>query len=165
MKAVTDLIVNYEVCCRSVAKSRPTLRDPMDCSTPGLPARHQHQIITFHTLNMDHVICQLYLNKAGGGMKTNNRIKLTLLCFYVLHILSRECVFIPTGTFAILENASKGCGPWSALGTGRVSVVSLTLPTWSHPSGLCQQLQKSQNSPQWGPTVRQLCLQMTGRAM
>lgn len=29
-------------------------------------------------------------------------------------------------------------------------VLSLTLPTWLHPSGFCQQLQKCQNSPQWG---------------
>ena len=28
-------------CCRSVAESRPTLCDPMDCSTPGLPVHHQ----------------------------------------------------------------------------------------------------------------------------
>ena len=27
-------------CCCSVAKSRPTLFDPMDCSTPGLPVPH-----------------------------------------------------------------------------------------------------------------------------
>ena len=25
----------------SVAQSCPTLRDPVDCSTPGLPVRHQ----------------------------------------------------------------------------------------------------------------------------
>ena len=28
-------------CCWSVAQSRPTLCDPMDCSTPGLPVHHQ----------------------------------------------------------------------------------------------------------------------------
>ena len=28
-------------CCSSVAKSCPTLCDPMDCSTPGLPVHHQ----------------------------------------------------------------------------------------------------------------------------
>ena len=27
-------------CCRSVAKSCPTLCEPMDCSTPGLPVLH-----------------------------------------------------------------------------------------------------------------------------
>ena len=26
-----------QCCCCLVAKSRPTLRDPMDCSTPGFP--------------------------------------------------------------------------------------------------------------------------------
>ena len=29
------------VCCFSVAQSCPTLCDPMDCSTPGLPLHHQ----------------------------------------------------------------------------------------------------------------------------
>ena len=29
------------VCCCSVAQSCPTLWDPMDCSTPGLPVHHQ----------------------------------------------------------------------------------------------------------------------------
>ena len=28
-------------CCCSVAQSYPTLCDPMDCSTPGLPVHHQ----------------------------------------------------------------------------------------------------------------------------
>ena len=28
-------------CCCSVAQSRPTLCDPMDCSTPGFPVAHQ----------------------------------------------------------------------------------------------------------------------------
>ena len=28
-------------CCCSVAKSCPTLGDPMDCSMPGFPAHHQ----------------------------------------------------------------------------------------------------------------------------
>ena len=28
-------------CCCSVAQSCPTLCDPMDCSTPGLPVHHQ----------------------------------------------------------------------------------------------------------------------------
>ena len=32
----------------SVAQSCPTLCDPMDCSTPGLPVRHQHTMFT-HT--------------------------------------------------------------------------------------------------------------------
>ena len=30
-------------CCFSVAKSCPTLRDPMDCSTPGFPVLHYFQ--------------------------------------------------------------------------------------------------------------------------
>ena len=37
------LVTNYSgllLCCCSVAKSRPTLRHPMDCSTPGLPVPH-----------------------------------------------------------------------------------------------------------------------------
>ena len=29
-----------DVCCRSVAKSCPTLCDPMNCSTPGFPVLH-----------------------------------------------------------------------------------------------------------------------------
>ena len=29
------------LCCCSVAQSRPTLCDPMDCSTPGFPVAHQ----------------------------------------------------------------------------------------------------------------------------
>ena len=28
-------------CCCSVAQSCPTVCDPMDCSTPGLPVHHQ----------------------------------------------------------------------------------------------------------------------------
>ena len=34
------LLVEVPVVCCSVAKSRPTLLDPMDCSTPGLPVPH-----------------------------------------------------------------------------------------------------------------------------
>ena len=30
----------WVACCYSVAQSCPTLCDPMDCSTPGLPVRH-----------------------------------------------------------------------------------------------------------------------------
>ena len=30
----------FKVCCCSVAKSCPTLCDPMDCSTPGFPVLH-----------------------------------------------------------------------------------------------------------------------------
>ena len=30
------------VCCCSVAKSCPTLCDPMECSTPGFPVHHQY---------------------------------------------------------------------------------------------------------------------------
>ena len=30
----------YVLCCYSVTQSRPTLSDPMDCSTPGLPVLH-----------------------------------------------------------------------------------------------------------------------------
>ena len=32
--------IETETCC-SVAQLCPTLCDPMDCSTPGLPVRHQ----------------------------------------------------------------------------------------------------------------------------
>ena len=32
---------NHRFCCCSVAQSRPTLGNPMDCSTPGLPVHHQ----------------------------------------------------------------------------------------------------------------------------
>ena len=32
--------VDLLLCCCSVAKSCPTLCDPMDCSTPGLPVLH-----------------------------------------------------------------------------------------------------------------------------
>ena len=35
-----DLKDMREYCC-SVTKLRPTLCDPMDCSTPGLPVHHQ----------------------------------------------------------------------------------------------------------------------------
>ena len=31
----------WAVCCCSVTQSCPTLWDPMDCSTPGLPVHHQ----------------------------------------------------------------------------------------------------------------------------
>ena len=33
-------IIEQWCCCCSVTKSRPTLRNPMDCSTPGLPVPH-----------------------------------------------------------------------------------------------------------------------------
>ena len=33
------LFTNF--CCCSVTQSRPTLCDPMDCSTPGFPVHHQ----------------------------------------------------------------------------------------------------------------------------
>ena len=34
------LLYNTSCCCCSVAQSCPTLCDPMDCSTPGLPIPH-----------------------------------------------------------------------------------------------------------------------------
>ena len=38
-KAQGNVILNCDIsrCCCSVAQSSPTLCDPMDCSTPGLP--------------------------------------------------------------------------------------------------------------------------------
>ena len=35
------LLIDTSVQFSSVAQSRPTLRDPMNCSTPGLPVHHQ----------------------------------------------------------------------------------------------------------------------------
>ena len=32
--------LGWPICCWSVAKSRPTLCDPMDCSTPSFPVLH-----------------------------------------------------------------------------------------------------------------------------
>ena len=32
--------ITHILCCCSVSQSCPTLRDPMDCSTPGLPVPH-----------------------------------------------------------------------------------------------------------------------------
>ena len=40
-KAKLELEVQEICCCCLVAKSCPTLCNPMDCSTPGLPAHHQ----------------------------------------------------------------------------------------------------------------------------
>ena len=39
-------------CCHSVTKSSPTLRDPMDCSTPGFPILHY-----FPEFGQTHVHC------------------------------------------------------------------------------------------------------------
>ena len=36
-----NILLGRICCCCSVAKSCPTLCDPMDCSTPGLPVHHQ----------------------------------------------------------------------------------------------------------------------------
>ena len=36
-----DTRILHICCCRSVAQSCPTLCNPMDCSTPGLPVHHQ----------------------------------------------------------------------------------------------------------------------------
>jgi len=33
-------LIPFHCCCCSVAQSRPTLCDPMDCSTPGFPVLH-----------------------------------------------------------------------------------------------------------------------------
>ena len=41
MKQVRFPIVQFSVQFNSVAQSCPTLCDPMDCSTPGLPVHHQ----------------------------------------------------------------------------------------------------------------------------
>lgn len=109
-------------------------------------------------LHVNHVSIKL-------GDKKNNRIKLILfmlLCF--THILNCKCAFILTGTFAIWENTSKAAAPGPPLYLAGVGclVLSLTLPTWLHPSGFCQKLWKRQNSPQWGLDQRQLWSQMTG---
>ena len=37
----THIYIHIFVCIRSVAQSCPTLCDPMNCSTPGLPVHHQ----------------------------------------------------------------------------------------------------------------------------
>ena len=39
--SVSPLVANYSVQFSSVAQSCPTLCDPMNCSTPGLPVHHQ----------------------------------------------------------------------------------------------------------------------------
>ena len=36
-----SLSMRWSLCCHSVTQSCPTLCDPMDCSTPGLPVHHQ----------------------------------------------------------------------------------------------------------------------------
>ena len=38
------LYVSFGECSCSVAKSCPTLQDPMDCSTPGFPVHHQFPV-------------------------------------------------------------------------------------------------------------------------
>ena len=44
MKTKLDYSISFLLLrFRSVAQSRPTLCDPMDCSTPGLPVHHQLQ--------------------------------------------------------------------------------------------------------------------------
>ena len=53
----------------SVAQACPTLCDPMDCSTPGLPVHHQLPEFTptnFQTF-VGKVITCLYLNFPGGS--------------------------------------------------------------------------------------------------
>ena len=44
-------------CCCSVAKSRPTLFDPMDCSTPGFPVPHHFpESVLIHVHSVGDVI-------------------------------------------------------------------------------------------------------------
>ena len=49
-KHLENVILNYFDSCSvqfsSVAQSCPTLRDPMNCSTPGLPVHHQLPVFT-----------------------------------------------------------------------------------------------------------------------
>ena len=60
----------------SVAQSCPTLCDPMNCSTPGLPVHHQHPEFTqthvhwvsdaiqpSHVITKTNIVNQLYFNK------------------------------------------------------------------------------------------------------
>ena len=41
LPTITSLLPSFWRDCCSVAQSCPTLSNPMDCSTPGLPAHHQ----------------------------------------------------------------------------------------------------------------------------
>ena len=45
----------YCCCCCSVAKSHPTLHDPMDCSTPGFSVYHQLQSL-FKLMSIESVM-------------------------------------------------------------------------------------------------------------
>ena len=142
MKVATDPTVNCAICCCSVTKSRPALRDPVDCSTPGLPVLQHHQIITFYSLNMDHVICQSYLNKAGvGGNRKNNRVKLILfmlLCF--THTQPWACIY-SYRNICDFRKRQQGLGPLVRPPTLRVSAVftitnspNVVTPIWALPA-------------------------------
>ena len=50
-----------QLCCCSVAQSCPTLCDPMDCSTPGLPVPH-------HLLKL----AQVHVHCIGGAIQSSH---------------------------------------------------------------------------------------------
>ena len=92
-----------------VAQSCPTLGDPMDCSTPGLPVHHQlpelaqtHVHRVGDAVQPSHpllfpVVCIISqsLSRAGLGFCTSNRYHLNF--FYTLSHGSLNC--IPKFTF------------------------------------------------------------------
>ena len=60
---LTPLILSYLhiICCCSVAQSCPTLCNPMDCSTPGLPVHHQLKLMESVMPSNHLVLCHLLL--------------------------------------------------------------------------------------------------------
>ena len=62
--------MGYSVQFSSVAQSCPTLRDPMNCSTPGLPVHHQFPEFTqthIHGLLLSHKKDERMLLQQQGG--------------------------------------------------------------------------------------------------
>ena len=57
----------------SVTQSCPTLCNPMDCSTPGLPAHHQLQYLGHFMRRVDSLEKTLILGGIGGRRRRGQR--------------------------------------------------------------------------------------------
>ena len=109
------------ICCCSVAQSCPTLYDPMDCSTPGLPVPH-------HLPDL----AQVSVHWVGDAIQPFHPLSSLLLLssiFPNIRVFSNESVLCisgqRTGASASVSVLPMNIQDWSPLGwTGWISLQS-----------------------------------------
>ena len=152
-------LIPFHCCCCSVAQSRPTLCDPMDCSTPGFPVLHH-----FPELAQTHV------HWVGDALQPSCLLSApSLLAFYLSqHEGLFQSWLFTSGGQSIGASASASVLPMNiqvlfplrltgliSLHFDWASIILQALWTWGRirhnvcPLGVCTLMSKRQESSNW----------------